>query len=56
MFYTNANTMIVESIRSSIFYILLQTTTTAVEFVPALLSAEERIYFIMQQNILHNLY
>ena len=61
-FIPMVNTMIVESIRSSIFYILLQTTTTIGSiFVPALLSAEEKNIFYNateQQEVeyAHNLY
>ena len=61
-FIPMVNSMIIESIRSSIFYILLQTTTTVGSiFVPALLSTEEKNIFYNttdQQEIeyAHNLY
>ena len=61
-FIPMVNTMIVESIRSSIFYILLQTTTTIGSiFVPALLSAEEKNIFYnateqQDEEYAHNLY
>jgi hypothetical protein len=61
-FIPMVNTMIIESIRSSIFYILLQTTTTVGSiFVPALLSAEEKNIFYnatekQEVEYAHNLY
>ena len=61
-FIPMVNSMIVESIRSKIFYILLQTTTTIGSIlVPALLSAEEKNIFYnateeQEVEYAHNLY
>ena len=61
-FLPMVNTMIIESIRSNIFYIILQTTTTLGSiFVPALLAAEETNIFYnstSEQDVeyAHNLY
>jgi len=51
-FIPMVNTMIMESIRSNIFYILLQTTTTLGSiFVPALLATEENTIFYNSTNL-----